>query len=132
MNFTIENEKITGLLKFGNIPISPNDEQGFRPYELLISSLVGCSGTLLSNILQKKRIATRKIEIKVDSVRNPAKANRIEQISIKANVFSNKGLTEQQSNKLSELVIGNCGMIQSVLGSIDITLEITFSTEFKQ
>ncbi|MGE8204606.1 OsmC family protein [Heyndrickxia sp. NPDC080065] len=126
MNFTIENGKVTGEFEFGSLSISSNEELGFRPIQLFISSLAGCSGTLLGNILRKKRIEWSKIEIDTDVVRNPDQANRIEHIGFKANVFSDKQLTEEQSAKLSALVIQHCGMIQSVINSIHINFEIAF------
>ncbi|QBP42630.1 OsmC family protein [Paenisporosarcina antarctica] len=128
MKFTIENEKIVGDLGFGLLPISPNDTIGYRPYELLISSLVGCSGTLLGNILKKKRVEHKRIEMDVSSVRNPDHANRIEQLSITAYVQSDQSISEQNALKIADLVVKNCGMIQSVIHSIDLTFIVKSST----
>ncbi|HSO57375.1 MAG TPA: OsmC family protein [Paenisporosarcina sp.] len=128
MKFTIENEKIVGDLGFGSLPISPNDTIGYRPYELFVSSLIGCSGTLLGNILKKKRVEHKKIEMIVSSVRNPDRANRIEQLSITAYVQSDQSLSEQNALKIADLVIKNCGMIQSVIETIDLTFLVKTST----
>lgn len=124
MKFTIENERITGNLTYSEIQISPNEKRGFRPYELLVSSLVGCSGTLLETILQKKRQPYEKIEVEVSSVRNPDQANRIEQISITASVHGENNIAEEQAKKIADLVVKNCGMIQSVIQSIDINFTV--------
>lgn len=128
MKFTIENEKIVGDLGFGSLPISPNDTIGYRPYELFVSSLIGCSGTLLGNILKKKRVEHKRIEMDVSSVRNPDQANRIEQLSITAYVQSDQPLSEQNALKIANLVVKNCGMIQSVIESIDVTFIVMTST----
>ncbi|MFJ5622849.1 OsmC family protein [Peribacillus loiseleuriae] len=104
--------------------VSNNEKIGYRPYELFVSSLIGCSGTLLGNILLKKRHPYQKIEMEVSSVRNPDHANRIEQISIIAYVQSEKPLAGQQADKIANLVVKNCGMIQSVITSIDITFTV--------
>ncbi|MCZ8537857.1 OsmC family protein [Paenisporosarcina quisquiliarum] len=128
MKFTIENEKIVGELGFGSLPISPNDTIGYRPYELFVSSLIGCSGTLLGNILKKKRVEHKKIEMEVSSVRNPDHANRIEQLSITAYVQSDQPLSEQNAQKITDLVVKNCGMIQSVINSMELTFTIKTST----
>ena len=128
MKFTIENEKIVGDLGFGSLPISPNDTIGYRPYELFVSSLIGCSGTLLGNILKKKRVKYKRIEMDVSSVRNPDHANRIEQLSITAYVQSDQSISEQHAMKIADLVVKNCGMIQSVIESIDLTFIVKTST----
>lgn len=128
MKFTIENENIVGELGYGSLPISPNDTIGYRPYELFVSSLIGCSGTLLGNILKKKRIEYKRIEMDVSSIRNPNHANRIEQLSITANVQSNQPLSEQNAIRLADLVVKNCGMLQSVIHSIEISFIIMTST----
>ena len=127
MKFTIEKEKIVGELGFGSLPVSPNDTIGYRPYELFVSSLVGCSGTLLGNILKKKRVEHKRIEMEVSSVRNPNHANRIEQLSITAYVQSDQSLSEQNEMKIADLVVKNCGMIQSVIDSIEITFIVKTS-----
>jgi len=128
MKFTIENEKIVGDLGFGLLPISPNETIGYRPYELFVSSLVGCSGTLLGNILKKKRVEYKNIDMEVSSVRNPDQANRIEKILITAYVQSNQSLSEQNAMKIADLVVRNCGMIQSVIDSIDVTFIVKTQT----
>ena len=128
LKFTIENEKIVGDLGFGSLPISPNDTIGYRPYELFVSSLIGCSGTLLGNILKKKRVEYEKIEMDVTSVRNPDHANRIEQLSITAYVQSDQPLSEENAMKIADLVVKNCGMIQSVIETIDLTFIVKNST----
>lgn len=127
MKFTIENEKIVGDLGFGSLSISPNDTMGYRPYELFVSSLIGCSGTILENILIKKRIEHKSIEMNVSSVRNPNHANRIEQLSITAYVQSEQPLSEQNALKIADLVVKNCGMIQSVIETIDLTFIVKTS-----
>jgi putative redox protein len=124
MKFTIENEKINGNLGFGEIAISPNEKSGYRPYELFVSSLIGCSGTVLRNILTKKRFLYQKIEMDVTSVRNSYRANRIEKLAFIVHVQSEETLTSQQAEKIANLVVNNCGMIQSVIQSIEISFTI--------
>jgi putative redox protein len=126
VRFTIENEKISGELGFGELSISTNDKKGYRPFELFVCSLAGCSGSLLRNILVKKRLPFRKIEMEVTSIRNPGLANRIEQLDFTAHVQSDELLNGQQSEKLANLVVNNCGMIQSVIHSIEINFTIKF------
>lgn len=129
MNFTFKDGKVTTNTDFGGLSISPNAELGFRPSELFISSLIGCSIPTLSNILVKRRISFQHINISASAVRNPEMANRIEQISITAEVESNTEMSSELAKKIADLVIKNCGMIQSVINSIEITFEIVFSSK---
>lgn len=126
MEFTYYNEKIMCQLEYGFLPVSPNSENGFRPFELFVSSLVGCSTTLLANILTKKRIHYTRIDVDISAIRNSNAANRIEQLSFLASVQSETLVDQVQAAKLASLVLNNCGMIQSVIGSIDITFKIEF------
>lgn len=124
MKYTLENGKIRGSLRFDEIQISPNEQNGYRPFELFISSLVGCGGVLLGNILQKKRKSYKRLDLEASAVRNPDQANRIEQISITAFVQLEKPLSQEQADKIADLVVKNCGMIQSIIESIKITFTV--------
>ncbi|RSD25017.1 OsmC family protein [Mesobacillus subterraneus] len=129
MEFTYYNDKLIGQLEYGFLPISPNTEMGYRPLELFISSLTGCSTSLLANILTKKRIDYKRMDVGVSAVRNPDEANRIEQLTFKVSVQTEDADKEFQAEKIASLVLKNCGMIQSVVGSIDIRYEIEFTSE---
>ncbi len=124
MKFLIESDRVIAELPSNQLVISPIPGVGVRPYELLISSLIGCGGTLLKTILEKKRVSYEKLEMEADSIRNPSQANRIEKITIIANIFSKDELTLGQREKISSLVMKNCGMIQSVLPAIKVDVLI--------
>ncbi|VEF46529.1 OsmC-like protein [Bacillus freudenreichii] len=124
MEFTIENNHIKGSLGFGEIAVAPNETDGYRPYELFVSSLAGCSGSLLRTILTKRRITFENIKMEVTAVRNPDEANRIEKLSFSARVYTEDPFTPQQAEKMAHLVVKNCGMIQSVIQSIDVKFSI--------
>lgn len=127
MRFIVEEEKITAQLEFGNMPISPQTNFGYRPFELFVSSLIGCSGSILRNLLNKKRISFSNLFMEVTSVRNPDKANRIEQLSILASCETSEEINEEQGKKIAALVVKNCGMIQSVIDTIDIEFIVKFT-----
>ncbi|MFD1708315.1 OsmC family protein [Siminovitchia sediminis] len=128
MEYTIENDHIKGDLGFGEIVISPCETKGYRPYELFVSSLAGCSGSLLRTILTKRRMSFEKIKIEVTAVRNPDQANRVEQLSFSARVYTEVPFTTQQADKIAHLVVKNCGLIQSVLQSIDVKFTIQYTS----
>ncbi|URM32585.1 OsmC family protein [Cytobacillus firmus] len=127
MKFIINNENITGELGYGKLPVSPNDQAGYRPLELFVSSLAGCSGAVLWNILQKKRLGVKRIEAEVSVSRIPEEANRINKLAFVAEVHADRALSAAQAEKVAEFTVKNCGMIQSVIGSIDISYEVTFT-----
>lgn len=129
MKYTINKDSVTTDTTFGNLSVSTNEEEGYRPFQLFIASLAGCSGTLLRTILTKKRMDVAHMELEADYVRNPDRANRIEEIHFTALVKTGNTLTEKQAERISQLVLTNCGMIQSVISSIEITFKIQMVDE---
>jgi putative redox protein len=129
MEFTYYNEKLIGQLEYGFLPISPNTEMGYRPMELFVSSLTGCSTSVLANILAKKRIDYKRIDVEVTAVRNAKEANRIEQLTFNVAVQTDTEDKANQADKIAGLVLKNCGMIQSVIGSIDIHYQVAFTPD---
>lgn len=109
--------------EYGYLPISKQGELGYRPYEMLVSSIAGCSGLTLQVILEKMRLDFSDIHITSETVRNPDKANRIEKIHLTFTVTS-AAATEQKLEKALKMTEKNCGMIQSVKDSIIITKSI--------
>jgi len=129
MEFTYYHDKIIGQLEYGFLPVSPNSELGYRPLELFVSSLTGCSTSLLANVLTKKRIDYKRIDVNVSVIRNPEEANRIEQLTFHVSVQTDQSDKSNQAEKLASLIMKNCGMIQSVIGSIEIRYQIEFTPD---
>ncbi|NKE07578.1 MULTISPECIES: OsmC family protein [Mesobacillus] len=129
MEFTYYNEKLIGQLEYGFLPISPNTEMGYRPMELFVSSLTGCSTSVLANILEKKRIDYKRMDVIVSAIRNTEEVNRIEQLTFNVAVQTDTEDKQKQAEKIAGLVLKNCGMIQSVIGSIDIHYQIEFTPD---
>jgi len=113
-------------LEFGKLTISSNETYGFRPYQLLVSSLVSCSGGVLKKVCEKMRMPIEEMEIEVkEVVRNEEIANRLEKVHIH---FKLKGsnLEEVKLQKAMNLTTKNCSMVRSVDQSIEVheTFEI--------
>jgi uncharacterized OsmC-like protein len=105
-------------LESGNIKISGNEEKGFRPYQLLVSSLVGCSGLVLRKVCDKMRMPLESMEIEVrEVIRNEKEANRLEKIHLHFKLKSTS-LDERKMPRVMELTKKNCSMVQSVHASI--------------
>lgn len=112
-------------VEYGTLDISGNSELGFRPYQLLVSSIAGCSGGVLRRVLEKKRIAFDTIEIEAEVERNEKEANRITRIALHFIVYG-KDLDLKQVQKSLEVSSKNCSMVQSVKDAIEIieTIEV--------
>ena len=105
-------------LESGNIKISGNEERGFRPYQLLVSSLVGCSGLVLRKVCDKMRMPLESMEIEVrEVIRNEKEANRLEKIHLHF-ILKSTSLDESKMPRVMELTKKNCSMVQSVHASI--------------
>ncbi len=125
MNFKMKDNGFTSDLDFGQLFISGQEEYGFRPYQLLLSSVAGCSGGVLRKVLTKMRIEFDDIEIEANAIRNPEEADRIEKISMHF-IIKGSNINESKIEKALILTKKNCSMVQSVIGSIEIveTFEI--------
>lgn len=120
MQFSMTEHGFQGDLPFGKIEVSAKDEHGFRPFQLLVSSIAVCSGGVLRNILEKMRMPATHISIEVTEVqRNENEANRIENIHLHF-ILEGEKIQEAKLPRVFELVKSNCSMVQSVIQSIDV------------
>ncbi|MCG7345752.1 OsmC family protein [Sporosarcina sp. ACRSL] len=120
MKFEMTENGFETETSFGKLQISANDDCGFRPYQLLVSSLAVCSGGVLRKILERKRLPADHISIEVKEVyRNEEIANRVEKIHLHFLIKREK-IEDVQMDKILELTKKNCSMHQSVIDSIEI------------
>jgi len=111
-------------LVYDELKISGNERYGFHPCELLVSSIVGCSGGVFRNILEKMRLSFNEVTISAQVERNEAKANRIETIHLIYSIYAdNDNIAPIKIEQALILARKNCSMIQSVQNSITITEE---------
>lgn len=125
MNYSMNKNGFTGHLPFGELQISSNEEHGFRPYQLLISSLAVCSGGVMRKVLDKMRMPAEDIQIEVkEIVRNAQEADRVEKVHLHFVVTGD--IKEEKMPRILELTRKSCSMVQSVQDSIEIieTFEI--------
>jgi putative redox protein len=119
MEFKMQEGGFYSELAYGKLEVSGNEECGFRPFQLLVSSVAVCSGGVLRKVLEKMRIEFDDIQIKADIVRNEDEANRVEEISLHFTIKGKK-LDEKRIEKAMKLTRKNCSMVQSVQDSIKI------------
>ncbi|MFC0522116.1 OsmC family protein [Pontibacillus salicampi] len=124
LHFYLKNEGIRTSTDFGQLNISSDDALGFRPYQLMVSSIAGCSLSVFRKILDKQRTEYEDIKVTADVTRNEEEANRIEKIHLHY-VVKGRHLNEDKLYKNLETSRNNCSMVQSVQDSIQIeeTLE---------
>lgn len=106
-------------LDYGILDISGDEKDGYRPFQLMVASIAGCSGTVFKRILDKQRINVEDLSIRADVKRNEEEANRIEQVTLTISV---KGyhLNPDKLERNLELSRKNCSMVRSVEDSIKI------------
>src|SRR5690625_5251077 len=119
MQFTFHENHIDGSLQFGNLAISGDETHGYRPYELLVSSIAGCSGLVFKKILTKQRTELEDLIIDAEVERNKEEANRIEKITLTFKV-KGKNLNEKKLQRNLEVSRKHCAMVRSVEDSIVI------------
>ncbi|GAA0446349.1 MULTISPECIES: OsmC family protein [Virgibacillus] len=119
MELYLKENGLRTSLAYGELEISGNEEYGFRPYQLMIASIAGCSGSVYRKILEKQRIELEDIKITAEVERNPDEANRIEKIVLH---FTVKGHHLDPDKLYKNLAIArkNCAMVRSVENSIRI------------
>jgi len=120
MKFEMTENGFETTTAFGQLTISGNEDYGFRPYQLLVSSVAVCSGGVLRNILEKMRMPAENVTIEVKEVlRNPEMANRVEKIHLHF-IIKGQHIDESKMDKVFELTMKNCSMAQSVIDSIEL------------
>ncbi len=119
MEYIFKKDRVEANLGHGTLTISRDEAIGYRPVELLVSSIASCSGAVFRTIFEKQRLPVEAFKISVEISRNESKANRVEKMVL---TFEVKGenLNEQKLQRNLEVARNHCSMIQSVEDSIDI------------
>jgi uncharacterized OsmC-like protein len=120
MEFRMKENSFVTDLEFGQLEVSGNADFGFRPYQLLVSSIAVCSGGVLRKILEKKRIKYNDIRIKADVKRNEQGANEVTDIHLHFTLY-NVEASSEKLEKILDVTRKNCPIYQTVKDSIQIT-----------
>lgn len=119
MKFRMKEDAMTVNLTYGDLDISGDETKGFRPFQLMMASIVGCSGSVFRKILEKQRTELEDLQISSTVERNALQANRIEKITLHY-IIKGYHLDPEKINRNLELSRKNCSMIQSVQDTIQI------------
>lgn len=106
-------------LPYGCLNVSGDEKHGFRPDQLLVSSIAVCSGEVLRRVLKGMRLEVENIQIETSTEHNKAQANRIEKICTHF-ILTGGNLPKEKIEKALQLTKKNCPMAQSVIGSIEL------------
>ncbi len=120
MEFKMKDGGFLADLPYGELHVSGDEQFGFRPYQLMVSSIAVCSGGVLRKILQKKRLTVKDMHIHTKVERNEQEANRLEKIHLHY-IIKGENLPEKHVEQAMELARKNCPMVQSVINSIEVT-----------
>lgn len=120
MKFNMREVGFSTELEYGELHVAGDEQYGFRPYQLMVSSIAVCSGGVLRTILKKKRMEVEDISLTAEVTRNEKEANRIEKIQIHY-LIKGKDLAHDKVEQAVELAKKNCPMVQSVKDSIEVT-----------
>jgi putative redox protein len=120
MKFTMTDNGFKTETSFGLLDISSNEEYGFRPYQLLVSSIAVCSGGVMRKVLERMRMPATDIRIEVkEVVRNPDEANKVQKIHLHF-IIKGTEINEEKMPRVMDLTMKNCSMAQSVAESIEL------------
>jgi putative redox protein len=120
MEFKMTEIGFETTVEYGTLQISGNEEHGFRPFQLLVSSVAVCSGGVLRKVLERMRLPYENIEVQAKVTRNEKEANRVSAIHLHFLIKGNE-LPFEKINKALAVTRKNCSMVQSVKDSIHIT-----------
>ncbi|WP_062049351.1 OsmC family protein [Bacillus sp. JCM 19034] len=120
MEFKMKENGFQIDLEYGTLDVSGNEQYGYRPYQLLVSSIAVCSGGVFRKVLEKKRITYENITIEADVKRNEEGVNEVTDIALHF-IIEGCPATEKQIEKSLEIARKNCPIVQSVQGSINVT-----------
>ncbi|MFZ4453372.1 OsmC family protein [Salibacterium aidingense] len=125
MDFVMQEHGFSTETEFGTLQVCGEEEYGFRPYQLLVSSIAVCSGGVLRKIMEKRRQTVHDIRIQADVTRSGEGADEVKKIHLHFFVDADH-INESKMEKNMEWTRKNCSMVQSVKDSIDIveTFEI--------
>lgn len=120
VEFTWQGDYFETSFEFGKLYISGQEEHGFRPFQLMVTSIAVCSASVLRQVMEKQRMKVTDISVTADVTRDEAKANRISAIALHY-CISGEELVEKRVEKAVSLAAKNCPMAQTVEGSVNIT-----------
>lgn len=120
LEFKMTEKGFETTVDYGTLHISGKEEYGFRPFQLLVSSIAVCSGGVLRKVLERMRMTFDDITVQAKVTRVEDEPKRISDIQLHF-VIKGSELSEDKMEKALKVTRKNCSMVQSVKDSIHIT-----------
>ncbi|WP_027964161.1 OsmC family protein [Halalkalibacillus halophilus] len=119
MKFNVTEDLMTGEYEFGPLNISGDETQGYRPFQLMVASLAGCSALVYKRILEKQKVAYEDMTIEAEVERSDDSVRKIEKVTLTFKV-TGKDLNQEKLQKSLHTASNNCSMVQSVVPSMEV------------
>ncbi len=120
MEFKMTEKGFETSVEYGKLQISGDAEYGYRPFQLLVSSVAVCSGGVLRKVLERMRMSYEDISVQAKVTRVEDEANRVSDIHLHF-VIKGSELSQEKVEKALKVTRKNCSMVQSVKDSINVT-----------
>ncbi|ADC90162.1 OsmC family protein [Thermocrinis albus DSM 14484] len=115
-----EENTYTAETSFGPLKVG---EQGYRPMELILVALAGCSGVDVANILRKKRQKVKDIRIEVLGTRREEHPRIYQHIKLKY-IIVGEGIDPKAVDQAIELSVNKyCSVYAMLVKSVPIEVE---------
>ncbi|SNZ16229.1 Uncharacterized OsmC-related protein [Terribacillus aidingensis] len=123
MKLTMKQHGFRIDLPHQTLDIDGDETFGIRPYQLMVSSIAGCSASVFRKVMEKQRLEIDDMEVLTEVERDEQAANRITKITL-TYIVRGFHLDKEQLEKNLQLAHKNCSMVQSVKDSIDIVEQL--------
>ncbi|MED1665888.1 OsmC family protein [Brevibacillus laterosporus] len=126
MQFTQINQTLQTSLPFENLTISSDRQSGFKPIDLLVSAIAGCSQIVFTRILEKQRISYDSLTLQIDAVQSEDAPNPLTKVSL-VYTIAGSDLIQEKLEKALRLIPSNCTIIQSLNPNIEVVEQVIIS-----
>lgn len=123
MKYKMTEKGFSSDFEYGTLNISSESEYGFRPFQLLVSSIAGCSGGVLRQVMKKMRLDVDHIEIEAKVTRSGGQVKIVKKMELTYVIYG-RALNEEKVKKALDVAMKNCAMAQSVKDSIQIDKKV--------
>lgn len=98
MKYKMTEKGFSSDFEYGTLNISSESEYGFRPFQLLVSSIAGCSGGVLRKVMKKMRLDVDHIEIEAKVTRSGGQVNIVKKMELTYVIYG-RALNEEKVKK---------------------------------
>jgi putative redox protein len=109
-----------------SVVLSPPNDIGMKPSEMLLVALASCSSYDVINILKKQRIGLHTLTVHVDAEQAPDPPWKYQRIHLHFKVSADSSLTQEKLDKAIEL---SMNQYCSVRATLDPAVDVVYDTD---